>query len=359
MGLCKCGCGFYTADGNDYIHGHNRRGIPSYTSNGRWAMKYDKCISCGSVEYPHQARGLCTSCYSKKIYACRKHKMFDKWSKKYSKCKECGRIDRPHAAKGLCGACYTNYLNRKKGKPKRNFGAWSWYYDKCQNCGTTERAHAKNGLCVDCYRISKRSQPDLVECPVCGAKVNKLSQHLSMRSRYCKDHDKYQYNRFKAYFDSDLNLSDISDELGMDRHSVTRQFVKYFGEEETKLRNELVRRCNISEKAVINENYRNMYGSVVEYQSPHQGIIRLRSKLEADYARQLDEEGVDWYYEYKSFPYIDLDGKRRNYTPDFYLPRDDIFIEIKNKDLLNDIQIHKINWVNDHSDVNIKIEYRK
>ncbi len=34
--------------------------------SGRWSSRYDACIQCGSMQAPHQSRGLCASCYSKK-----------------------------------------------------------------------------------------------------------------------------------------------------------------------------------------------------------------------------------------------------------------------------------------------------
>jgi AraC-like DNA-binding protein len=301
-----------------FVHGHNRAGMPSYTSGDRWSMKYDACVECGTKETKHYGKGLCICCYKKLVYKLKKYGFFEKWSEKYDCCIECGRIDRPHKAHGLCGTCYASYLNRKKGRPKRNFGAWSWYYDRCQKCGTTERPHVKSGLCYDCYE--------------------------------------YQHKRFKMYFDSDLNLADISKELGMDRHSITRQFIKYFGQEKTQKRNELIRRCNISEKAIINKNYKNMYGTIVEYKSPNQGIVRLRSKLEAKYAKHLDDSNIDWYYEYKSFPYLDSKDIRRTYTPDFYLPVEDKYIEVKGKNLINEKDTHKINWVKQHAELDIEIQ---
>ena len=354
MNLCKCGCGFYAADGNEYIHGHNRCGMASYTAGDKWSMKYNACVDCGTTEKKHVGKGLCTKCHRALRYKLKKEGKIEKWSRKHDKCIECGRSDRPHAAEGLCGACYTNHLNRKKGKLKRNFGAWSWYYDKCQKCGTTKRSHAANGLCIDCYRIPNSKERH--KCSVCSAKVNKLSQHLAMRSKKCEKHNAYQRKRLKMYFDSDLNLADISKELKMDRHSTTRQFVKYFGKEKTQKRNELIRRCNISEKAVINKNYKNMYGTIVEYKSPNQGIVKLRSKLEAKYAKHLDNSNIDWYYEHKSFPYLDSKGTRRTYTPDFYLPVEDKYIEVKSKNLLSDKAIYKVNWFKQHTELNIEIQ---
>jgi uncharacterized Zn finger protein (UPF0148 family) len=37
-----------------------------YTKNGRWAMKYDKCIICGTTERKHKGNGMCMNCYREK-----------------------------------------------------------------------------------------------------------------------------------------------------------------------------------------------------------------------------------------------------------------------------------------------------
>lgn len=36
--------------------------------NGKWALKYDCCIECGTTEKRHRARGLCRKCFSNKEY---------------------------------------------------------------------------------------------------------------------------------------------------------------------------------------------------------------------------------------------------------------------------------------------------
>lgn len=46
------------------------------------------------------------------------------------------------------------------------------------------------------------------------------------------------------------------------------------------------------------------------------GGIRMRSRLEAGFARWLDEQGIEWQYE----PYA-LSGERGQYLPDFVLPQ--------------------------------------
>ena len=345
---CKCGCGEDTVNGNIYIHGHNRRGLISNSKGGLWSvLGHTKCKVCGTKDRPHYSKGVCLRCYKTAVY-----KENDKWQGRV--CVRCGKNDKPYKAKGLCNSCYSVVRDRSLGKKKRNFGAWSWYYDKCKQCGTTERDHAKEGLCYDCYDSSKRIG-NLIKCPVCGTQVEKLSQHLAMRSRKCDEHKEYLHNLYKKYFDSDLNLSDIGDELGTDRHTVSRNFSKLFGKAETKERNEKVRRCNISEKAIINMNYKNMFGTPTEYASKNNGIVTFRSKLEHKFAKELDKKDIAWQYEPTSFPYIDIEGVRRTYTPDFYLLTEDKYIEIKSSDLIKDKDWYKVNWVKDNTPIAIEV----
>jgi HNH endonuclease len=36
-----------------------------YSLNGRWSRDHDACVECGTVERPHNARGLCGRCYAR------------------------------------------------------------------------------------------------------------------------------------------------------------------------------------------------------------------------------------------------------------------------------------------------------
>ena len=55
----------------------------------------------------------------------------------------------------------------------------------------------------------------------------------------------------------------------------------------------------------------------------------VRSSWEADYARVLNYLSEPYEYEPKTFLLIDEDGTEMNYTPDFYLPQQDQWVEIK------------------------------
>lgn len=53
--------------------------------------------------------------------------------------------------------------------------------------------------------------------------------------------------------------------------------------------------------------------------------IYFYSRWEANYVRLLNYLGVKWQYQPKTF-----DIKTQNYTPDFYLPERDTYVEVKN-----------------------------
>jgi len=66
------------------------------------------------------------------------------------------------------------------------------------------------------------------------------------------------------------------------------------------------------------------YGKGCYYDSPLQGRIWLRSTYELAYAKYLDSIGILWKHEDQKF-----DLGKTTYTPDFFLPIEDKYIEIK------------------------------
>jgi hypothetical protein len=56
----------------------------------------------------------------------------------------------------------------------------------------------------------------------------------------------------------------------------------------------------------------------------------FRSRAERNYARFLTWQGIAWSYEPKSFLFEAVrSGKNRQYRPDFYLPDEDVYHEVK------------------------------
>ena len=69
------------------------------------------------------------------------------------------------------------------------------------------------------------------------------------------------------------------------------------------------------------------HGKGIWYETSSKKIF-LRSSWEHKYAQYLDRLNIKWEYEPKYFTLF-IDNKACTYTPDFYLPDIDTFIEIK------------------------------
>lgn len=81
------------------------------------------------------------------------------------------------------------------------------------------------------------------------------------------------------------------------------------------------------EKRIANGSYR----PEVIYSKSKRGVRRgqyFRSRMEANYAAYLDFVGVKWEYEPKTF-WFPVKRGVVSYTPDFYLPDEDKYVETK------------------------------
>jgi ribosomal protein L37AE/L43A len=65
------------------------------------------------------------------------------------------------------------------------------------------------------------------------------------------------------------------------------------------------------------------------YDSIYAGRVYLQSSWELAYAKYLDENNIKWQRNTKHFNYFDSNNKEHYYVPDFYLEKDNLFIEIK------------------------------
>lgn len=69
-----------------------------------------------------------------------------------------------------------------------------------------------------------------------------------------------------------------------------------------------------------NSNFGKRRGNISFYNS-----IRMKSSWEVKFAQLCDENNIEWQYEPKTFKI--QDGQR--YTPDFFLPKLDLWVEVK------------------------------
>ena len=69
---------------------------------------------------------------------------------------------------------------------------------------------------------------------------------------------------------------------------------------------------------------------------------KYKSKFESNFARSLSAQKVKFGYEVKKFPFVQP-AKKRNYTPDFFIPEADLFVECKGK--LTKEERDKLLWI--------------
>jgi hypothetical protein len=68
-----------------------------------------------------------------------------------------------------------------------------------------------------------------------------------------------------------------------------------------------------------------MFGKIAKHgKGAYYKNVYMRSSYEIAYAKYLDKNNIKWLYEYKTF-----DLGYTTYTPDFYLPETDTYVEIK------------------------------
>ncbi len=65
-------------------------------------------------------------------------------------------------------------------------------------------------------------------------------------------------------------------------------------------------------------------GKRIYYESKLNGKICFRSNYELVYAKYLDSKNIKWIYESTTFDLEDT-----TYTPDFFIPEEDLYVEIK------------------------------
>lgn len=339
--LCKCGCGGEAKVGNSFIKGHNRRGLVSFTSNGRWSIGYDCCRECGTIDRKHNRDGYCAACarrlkYSGKLQL-KRDLIGGRWSRKYDCCQDCGTVQRPHQSSGLCGNCWQALRRRRLGVRKRIVGRWSMGFDCCKKCGTAEVEHNAKGLCNACYDETIREEKfdcEFEVCPICDIKTVKLQQHVSMRAKKCIRHlelyNKF-YNDIVSTFSTEKTSGQVSKELNITKRRVLNIWHENFTDTEIKDRGEKIRVSKISGE----NNY--LFGkqpplvsnNLIKFIDRNDRFYIMRSTWEVKYAQYLDANSIDWEYEKHKFKYYDNNGGPHYYFPDFYLPAKKKFIEVK------------------------------
>ena len=109
-----------------------------------------------------------------------------------------------------------------------------------------------------------------------------------------------------------------------------------------------------SDECFMSIKRKNRAGSKTEYN----GQI-YDSGWEAELAKWMDVNNIEFVRPTKHIPWVDSNGKSRKYFPDFYIPKLNLYVDPKNKFCIAD-QIEKLNYVS--SKINLiygEVEYIK
>lgn len=116
-------------------------------------------------------------------------------------------------------------------------------------------------------------------------------------------------------------------------------------------------KSNLS-KYAIEHNYQSHFGKRKVF--VYNGVI-FDSSYELSVAESLDRNRVVWERpSHGMFKYIDMNSKEHTYTPDFYLPYYDVYIDPKNEFLIKNVNpmlgysdIDKIKWVCEQNNIRV------
>jgi len=217
-------------------------------------------------------------------------------------CPECGKKISWNAKK--CSSCATiehGYYSKFKKK-----------YNKCIDCGVNIDPRAKR--CISCHYIWLKINPKKIinknKCIIC-------KKEISLYAKRCNSCAKKEFNKLNPRLknpklcyciDCTKQLSNSSYYLGTKRCNSC----------------ELKRRYLLGLKNFKGRNHPRFGKPPNHIKKIKYKNIWMRSSYEIAYAQWLDKQGIKWLYESKTF---DLDTT--TYTPDFYLPKKDLYIEIK------------------------------
>ena len=223
---------------------------------------------------------------------------------------------------------------------------------KCIDCGKIiyvgKRASNKKCRCEECNKIHNQ-----ITCPICGSIYDPKSG--GCKNNFCKHHNIKQFKIFIKYFGFDetklgtsevenefnrirnnlinlywnqqLSFDDIAKQCGYKGHS--GNFSKFF--------NHLnIERRTFKETGKLIVVNGKIKSKTYNHTTWNNKKVFLRSSYELDYAKELDEQKIDYEVESLVIPYFDSQKEKyRCAIPDFYIPNQNLIVEIKSNWTLN------------------------
>lgn len=201
------------------------------------------------------------------------------------------------------------------------------------------------------YHLNK-SKATLPNCPLCACGCGQ--QVSDPRAKYIKGHSKRKLNQDQRdlvceLYDNGLSTPELSKRFGLTDTNIWR-ILRAQGVSIRNLKETSRKIPEASRQAVVlaykdgnnavdiaagfgisfQEVYFILHEQNVALRKPDyfysglKGTTKMRSSWELEVANWMDKLGIDWQYEPKTFS-----TSKGKYTPDFYLPRFDCYVEVK------------------------------
>lgn len=217
-------------------------------------------------------------------------------------CIDCGKKISNYYAK-RCHGCAMILRHKIKPRKKHSNPNWKGGLAKCIDCNKT----LSNYIAKRCKRCHhKLIQTDSTKCG------NYIDGRNHIRCIDCnleiKKSNKNQTRCWKCY----QAVHATTDHYCKECHKLLGRYDK-----------------TIYCKKCANKGERSAnFGKTILIKCCKYNNIWFKSSWEANFAKWCDLSGIKWEYELKAF-LLEINSKKTNYTPDFYLPEFDVWIEIK------------------------------
>jgi hypothetical protein len=171
------------------------------------------------------------------------------------------------------------------------------------------------------------------------AKIRKVLRHLAAHKRLPQQTESAEL-RAKRILRIKNSLIKLAQQGKLKLQNMTKKECKEYG-----------RRMSIALKKAVAEGRvkPNLGGFKTEYQRTNGELLTLRSKWEAEVAKLLDNLNVVWQYEPFYVKYFNTEKRLMSNTlPDFYLPEQNLMIEVKGASISLPSTKDKIRWLHKH-----------
>lgn len=148
---------------------------------------------------------------------------------------------------------------------------------------------------------------------------------------------KYDWDEIQKFYDDNHTWRDILDHYGVSNRSVQKavrdgRLITRTPSEAAKLFIRKFGPRQITEEGrkriSIQQSISNSSGGKCKWYDV--GGIKVQGTWERDVALKLNELNIEWKRPNKPFLYV-IDGKLKRYTPDFFIVKDNVYLEIKGR----------------------------